>query len=75
MLRAWKKEVCAGSRPVGPLGIVQLHGAITPALAAAGFANSFSTSRTGMMASHSGCSPSSVMLRMHLRIIVFLPKT
>merc|ERR1719201_3137890 len=35
MLRAWKKEVCAGSRPVGPLGIVQLHGAITPALAAA----------------------------------------
>merc|ERR1719271_714628 len=36
MLRAWKKEVCAGSRPVGPLGIVQLHGAMTPALAAAG---------------------------------------
>merc|ERR1719183_2218697 len=40
MLRAWKKEVCAGSRPVGPLGIVQLHGAMTPALAAAGFWNS-----------------------------------
>merc|ERR1719498_1227119 len=40
MLSAWKKEVCAGSRPIGPLGIVQLHGAITPALAAAGFTNS-----------------------------------
>merc|ERR1719473_71920 len=46
MLRAWKKEVCAGSRPVGPLGIVQLHGAITPALAASGFTNSFSVSMT-----------------------------
>merc|ERR1719473_532306 len=46
MLRAWKKEVCAGSRPVGPLGIVQLHGAITPALAAAGFTNSVRTSKT-----------------------------
>merc|ERR1719486_776932 len=46
MLRAWKKEVCAGSRPVGPLGIVQLHGAMTPALAAAGFTNSLSSSRT-----------------------------
>merc|ERR1719159_1166218 len=40
MLSAWKKEVCAGSRPVGPLGIVQLTGAITPALAAAGTTNS-----------------------------------
>merc|ERR1719197_1034652 len=40
MLSAWKNEVCAGSRPVGPLGIVQLHGAMTPALAAAGFWNS-----------------------------------
>merc|ERR1719453_2020591 len=44
MLRAWKKEVCAGSRPVGPLGIVQLHGAMTPALAAAGFTNSLRVS-------------------------------
>merc|ERR1719183_518733 len=44
MLRAWKKEVCAGSRPVGPLGIVQLHGAMTPALAGAPFTNSFRTS-------------------------------
>merc|ERR1719238_2615351 len=68
MLRAWKKEVWAGSRPVGPLGIVQLHGAITPALAAAGFTCS------ARMSSHSGCSPSSVRLRMHLRTIVFLPK-
>mmetsp|Transcript_34074 Transcript_34074/g.77164 ORF Transcript_34074/g.77164 Transcript_34074/m.77164 type:complete len:220 (+) Transcript_34074:197-856(+) len=37
MLSAWKNEVCAGSRPVGPLGMVQLHGAMTPDLAAAGF--------------------------------------
>merc|ERR1719247_473599 len=36
MLSAWKKEVCAGSRPVGPLGMVTEDGAITPALAAAG---------------------------------------
>merc|ERR1719486_833034 len=43
MLRAWKKEVCAGSRPVGPLGMVQLHGAITPAFAAAGFTYSLIT--------------------------------
>merc|ERR1719197_1215460 len=69
MLSAWKNEVCAGSRPVGPLGIVQLHGAMTPALAAAGFTNSATTSRgpevkmkptlptmTGRIASHSGCS-------------------
>merc|ERR1719284_1388490 len=90
MLSAWKKEVWAGSRPVGPLGIVQLHGAITPALAAAGFTcsarMSMMLSRSplvkmkprlprmiGMMDSHSGCEPSSVRLRMHLRIIVFLP--
>merc|ERR1719353_507705 len=44
MLRAWKKEVCAGSRPVAPLGIVQLQGAITPALAAAGLTYSLITS-------------------------------
>mmetsp|Transcript_19236 Transcript_19236/g.40961 ORF Transcript_19236/g.40961 Transcript_19236/m.40961 type:complete len:201 (+) Transcript_19236:683-1285(+) len=50
MLRAWKNEVWAGSRPVGPLGIVQLHGAITPALAAAGFWNS---SMISLMASSS----------------------
>merc|ERR1719284_861488 len=47
MLRAWKKEVCAGSRPVGPLGMVQLHGAITPALAAEGLTYSLITSSTG----------------------------
>ena len=31
MLSAWKKLVCAGSSPVGPFGIVQLAGAMTPA--------------------------------------------
>merc|ERR1719261_1980798 len=53
MLSAWKKEVCAGSRPVGPFGIVQLHGAMTPAFAAAGFWNwlmiSSSTSSSPMV--------------------------
>merc|ERR1719240_1357898 len=44
MFSAWKKDVCAGSRPVGPFGMVQLHGAITPALAAAGFTNWLMTS-------------------------------
>merc|ERR1719238_913610 len=47
MLSAWKKEVCAGSRPVGPLGMVQSHGAMTPALAAAGFTNSLITASIG----------------------------
>merc|ERR1719240_1926054 len=46
MLSAWKKEVCAGSRPVGPLGMVQLVGAMTPALAADGFTYSLMTSST-----------------------------
>merc|ERR1719238_935136 len=47
MLSAWKKEVCAGSRPVGPFGIVHELGAITPALAAAGLTNSLITASTG----------------------------
>merc|ERR1740127_368554 len=44
MLSAWKKEVCAGSRPVGPFGMVHEVGAMTPALAAAGFTYSLTTS-------------------------------
>jgi hypothetical protein len=36
MLRAWKKAVWAGSRPVGPFSILHPFGAMTPALAAAG---------------------------------------
>merc|ERR1719163_464004 len=47
MLSAWKKDVCAGSRPVGPFGIMQLHGAMTPALAAAGLTYSLITASTG----------------------------
>merc|ERR1719238_1075904 len=47
MLSAWKKEVCAGSRPVGPLGMVQLTGAMTPALAAAGLTYSLITASIG----------------------------
>mmetsp|Transcript_53083 Transcript_53083/g.137290 ORF Transcript_53083/g.137290 Transcript_53083/m.137290 type:complete len:249 (+) Transcript_53083:416-1162(+) len=46
MLSAWKNEVWAGSRPVGPLGMVQPKGAMTPALAAAGFTYSRMTSST-----------------------------
>merc|ERR1719331_3772430 len=46
MLSAWKKEVWAGSRPVGPLGMVQLHGAMTPAFAAAGLTYSLMISST-----------------------------
>merc|ERR1719163_13508 len=72
MLRAWKNEVWAGSRPVGPFGMVQLQGAMTPALAAAGFTN---FSIISMMVSYSGCSPSAHRSRRHFRIIVFLPKT
>merc|ERR1719502_58014 len=44
MLSAWKKEVCAGSRPVGPFGMVQLVGAMMPALAADGLTYSLTTS-------------------------------
>mmetsp|Transcript_10006 Transcript_10006/g.24896 ORF Transcript_10006/g.24896 Transcript_10006/m.24896 type:complete len:232 (+) Transcript_10006:52-747(+) len=43
MLSAWKKEVCAGSRPVGPLGTTQSTGAMTPALADAGLTYSSTT--------------------------------
>ena len=46
MLSAWKKEVWAGSRPVGPLGMVTDMGAMTPALAAAGLTNSRMTVST-----------------------------
>merc|ERR1719181_2759905 len=50
MLRAWKKEVWAGSRPVGPLGIVHEVGAMTPALAGAGLTYSLITSSTASSA-------------------------
>merc|ERR1719163_1116637 len=43
MLSAWKNDVCAGSRPVGPLGTVHETGAMTPALAAAGLTYSLMT--------------------------------
>merc|ERR1719378_56374 len=46
MLSAWKKDVCAGSRPVGPFGIMHEHGAMTPAFAAAGLTYSLTTAST-----------------------------
>jgi hypothetical protein len=36
MLRAWKKLIWEGSRPVGPAGTVKSIGAVEPTLASVG---------------------------------------
>merc|ERR1719310_1488854 len=57
MFSAWKKEVCAGSRPLGPLGMVTEHGAMTPALAEAGLTYSTMTSFTSARSTAENTNP------------------
>merc|ERR1712127_771946 len=88
MLRVWKKEVCPGSRSVGPAGMVTLMGAMTPALAPAGSLEDVTSLRIALRSPLVKTKPMlplirgrrlkragffSAFSRRTLRIIVFFP--